>query len=143
MGLFSSNKKPAVNDPENMSPLESVTHLFAAIQIADQQASYEEKESWIRAISKLFPEHSSDRSENFFNQALSVLSRQSSSDKQQYLRSVLERINSLLSKEQIDSLGPMIADIVEADGIVMTSEMEIVYLVEEILGIKINVNEND
>jgi uncharacterized tellurite resistance protein B-like protein len=37
----------------------------------------------------------------------------------------------------------MIADIVEADGIVMTSEMEIVYLVEEILGIKINVNEND
>jgi uncharacterized tellurite resistance protein B-like protein len=143
MGLFSSNKKPAVNNPENMSPLESVTHLFAAIQIADQQASYEEKESWIRAISKLFPEHSSDRSENFFNQAHSVLASQSSSDKQQYLRSVLERINSLLSKEQIDSLGPMIADIVEADGIVMTSEMEIVYLVEEILGIKINVNEND
>ena len=126
-----------------MSPLESVTHLFAAIQIADQQASYEEKESWIRAISKLFPEHSSDRSENFFNQAHSVLASQSSSDKQQYLRSVLERINSLLSKEQIDSLGPMIADIVEADCIVMTSEMEIVYLVEEILGIKINVNEND
>jgi len=143
MGLFSSNKKPAVNNPENMSPLESVTHLFAAIQIADQQASYEEKESWIRAISKLFPEHSSDRSENFFNQAHSVLASQSSSDKQQYLRSVLERINSLLSKEQIDSIGPMIADIVEADGIVMTSEMEIVYLVEEILGIKINVNEND
>ena len=143
MGLFSSNKKPAVNNPENMSPLESVTHLFAAIQIADQQASYEEKESWIRAISKLFPERSSDRSENFFNQAHSVLASQSSSDKQQYLRSVLERINSLLSKEQIDSIGPMIADIVEADGIVMTSEMEIVYLVEEILGIKINVNEND
>ena len=143
MGLFNSNKKPAVNNPENMSPLESVTHLFAAIQIADQDASYEEKESWIRAISKLFPEHSSDRAENFFNQAHSVLASQSSSDKQQYLRSVLERINSLLSKEQIDSLGPMIADIVEADGIVMTSEMEIVYLVEEILGIKINVNEND
>jgi uncharacterized tellurite resistance protein B-like protein len=37
----------------------------------------------------------------------------------------------------------MIADIVEADGIVMTSEMEIVYLVEEMLDIKINVNEND
>ncbi|SVC52247.1 uncharacterized protein METZ01_LOCUS305101, partial [marine metagenome] len=114
MGLFNSYKKPAVNNPENMSPLESVTHLFAAIQIADQEASYEEKESWIRAISKLFPEHSSDRAENFFNQAHSVLASQSSSDKQQYLRSVLERINSLLSKEKIDSLGPMIADIVEA-----------------------------
>ena len=52
-----------------MSPLESVTHLFAAIQIADQQASYEETESWIKAITSLFPEHSSDRAETFFNQA--------------------------------------------------------------------------
>lgn len=126
-----------------MSPLESVTHLFAAIQIADQQASYEEKESWVNAISELFPEHSSDRAENFFNEAHSVLKNQNSSDGQQYLRSVLNRIRTLLSKEQLESLGPMIAHIVEADGIVMTSEMEIVYLAEEILSIKINVDEDD
>ena len=126
-----------------MSPLESVTHLFAAIQIADQQASYEEKESWVNAISKLFPEHSSDRAENFFNEAHSVLKNQNSSDRQQYLRSVLNRVRTLLSKEQLESLGPMIAHIVEADGIVMTSEMEIVCLAEEILSIKINVDEDD
>ena len=126
-----------------MSPLESVTHLFAAIQIADQQASYEEKESWVKAIAKLFPENSSDRAENFFNEAHSVLKNQNSSDRQQYLRSVLNRIRTLLSKEQLESLGPMIAHIVEADGIVMTSEMEIVYLAEEILSIKINVDEDD
>jgi len=126
-----------------MSPLESVTHLFAAIQIADQQASYEEKESWVNAISKLFPEHSSDRAENFFNEAHFVLKNQNSSDRQQYLRSVLNRVRTLLSKEQLESLGPMIAHIVEADGIVMTSEMEIVYLAEEILSIKINVDEDD
>ena len=47
MGFFSSNKKVEVNEPGDMSPLEAVTHLFAAIQIADQQASFEEKESWI------------------------------------------------------------------------------------------------
>ena len=82
MGLFSSNKKQIINTPQEMSPLESVTHLFATIQIADQQASYEEKESWISAISKLFPEHSSDRAENFFNQAHSVLASQSSNEKQ-------------------------------------------------------------
>jgi uncharacterized tellurite resistance protein B-like protein len=142
MSLFSSNKKPLINDPNDMSPLESVTHLFAAIQIADQQASYEEKESWIKAISKLFPEHSPDRAENFFNQAHSVLANQSSSDKQNYLRSILERIKTLLSRDQINAIGPMIAHIVEADGIVMTSEMEIVYLAEEILGIKISVDED-
>ena len=37
----------------------------------------------------------------------------------------------------------MIAHIIEADGIVMTSEMEIVYIAEEILGIKINVDEDE
>jgi len=143
LGFFSPDKKLAVNNPEDMSPLESVTHLFAAIQIADQQASYEEKESWVKAIAKLFPENSSDRAENFFNEAHSVLKNQNSSDRQQYLRSVLNRIRTLLSKDQLESLGPMIAHIVEADGIVMTSEMEIVYLAEEILSIKINVDEDD
>ena len=47
----------------------------------------------------------------------------------------------LLSNEQISSIGPLIADIVEADGIVMTSEMKIVALSEEILNIKIKVEE--
>ena len=141
MNFFSSNKKPIINEPNDMSPLESVTHLFAAIQIADQQASYEEKESWIKAISKLFPEHSSERAENFFNQAHSVLTNKNLKEKQNYLISILERIKTLLSDDQIISIGPMIADIVEADGIVMTSEMEIVYLAEQILGIKIIVDE--
>ena len=48
----------------------------------------------------------------------------------------------MVAQEQINSIGPMIAHIVEADGIVMTSEMEIVYLAEEILGIKISVDED-
>ena len=141
MGLFNKSKENHINAPEEMSPLESVTHLFAAIQIADQQASYEEKESWINAISKLFPEHSSDRAETFFNQAHTFLADTPSNQKENYLRLVLERIRSLLSGDQISEIGPMIADIVEADGIVMTSEMEIVYLAEEILGIKIIVDD--
>ena len=141
MGLFNKSKENHINAPGEMSPLESVTHLFAAIQIADQQASYEEKESWINAISKLFPEHSSDRAETFFNQAHTILGDTPINQKESYLRSVLERIKSLLSVDQISAIGPMIADIVEADGIVMTSEMEIVYLAEEILGIKITVDD--
>ena len=141
MRLFNKNKEIHINAPQEMSPLESVTHLFAAIQIADQQASYEEKESWISAISKLFPEHSADRPETFFNQAQTILADTPSNQKENYLRLVLERIRSLLSGDQISEIGPMIADIVEADGIVMTSEMEIVYLAEEILGINITVDD--
>ena len=139
MGLFSSNKKIEINEPSDMSPLEAVTHLFAAIQIADQQASFEEKESWINAITSLFPEHSPERAENFFYQAHGTLSSQNPKDRNIYIKSTLERIKALLSEEQIKTLGPMIADIVEADGIVMTSEMEIVSLSEKILDISIEV----
>ena len=139
MGIFSSSRKEEINQPEEMSPLESVTHLFAAIQIADQQASYEEKESWINAISKLFPENSSERSEKYYSQAHKVLSLQNNEQRLAYILSTLERIKALLSKDQIDSIGPMIADIVEADGIVMTSEMDIVSLAEKTLDIKIEI----
>ncbi len=141
MGIFSSSRKEEINQPEEMSPLESVTHLFAAIQIADQQASYEEKESWINAISKLFPENSSERSEKYYSQAHKVLSLQNNEQRLAYILSTLERIKALLSKDQIDSIGPMIADIVEADGIVMTSEMDIVSLAEKALDIKIEIEE--
>ena len=139
MGIFSSSSKKQINQPEEMSPLEAVTHLFAAIQIADQQASYEEKESWINAISKLFPENSSERSEKYYSQAHKVLSLQNNEQRLAYILSTLERIKALLSKDQIDSIGPMIADIVEADGIVMTSEMDIVSLAEKTLDIKIEI----
>ena len=141
MGIFSSRKKEEINQPEEMSPLEAVTHLFAAIQIADQQASYEEKESWVNAISKLFPENSSERSEKYYSQAHKALSLQNNEQRLTYIQSTLKRIKALLSKDQINSIGPLIADIVEADGIVMTSEMDIVSLAEEALDIKIEIEE--
>ena len=141
MGFFSSKKKNEVNDPTNMSPLEALTHLFAAIQIADNIASYEEKESWINAITQLFPEHSEERAEKFFSEAHDALSLQNSDERKSYVALVLNRLKHLLSNEQITSIGPLIADIVEADGIVMTSEMKIVALAEEILNIKIKVED--
>ena len=141
MGIFSSRRKEEINQPEEMSPLEAVTHLFAAIQIADQQASYEEKESWVNAISKLFPENSSERSEKYYLQAHKALSLQNNEQRLAYIQSTLKRIKALLSKDQIDSIGPLIADIVEADGIVMTSEMDIVSLAEEALDINIEIEE--
>jgi len=48
MGWFSRKKKePEFNDPANMSPIEAVTHLCSSIQLADGQADFEERESWV------------------------------------------------------------------------------------------------
>ena len=131
-----------INQPDDMSPLESVTHLFAAIQLVDQDASYEERISWSRSIAELFPELSIDRAENFLNEAYQVLNGQTSSDRSDYLVRLLDRINTLLSPDQINSMGPRIADLIEADGIVMTSEMEIARLIETRLNIKISIDED-
>ena len=142
MGLLNNKKGPIINQPEDMSPLESVTHLFAAIQLVDQDANYEERISWSRSIAELFPELSMDRAENFLNESYQVLSGQTSSDRADYLVRLLDRINTLLSPEQINSMGPKIADLIEADGIVMTSEMEIAKLIETRLNIKISIDED-
>ena len=95
----------------------------------------------ITKFSKLFPENSSERSEKYYSQAHKALSLQNNEQRLAYIQSTLKRIKALLSKDQIDSIGPLIADIVEADGIVMTSEMDIVSLAEEALDIKIEIEE--
>ena len=142
MGLLNNKKEPIINQPEDMSPLESVTHLFAAIQLVDQDANYEERISWSRSIAELFPKLAMDRAENFLNESYQVLSGQTSSDRSDYLVRLLDRINTLLSPEQINSMGPKIADLIEADGIVMTSEMEIAKLIETRLNINISIDED-
>ena len=143
MGWFSKKKKePEFNIPSNMSPIEAVTHLCASIHLADGQADYEERESWVNAISELFPEFSEERADRFLNEAYQVLGQTADNEKMNYISSVLNRIKILLSAEQIQVLGPKITDLIEADGIVMTAEMEIAKLVEAQLGISISVNED-
>ena len=143
MGWFSRKKKePEFNDPANMSPIEAVTHLCASIQLADGQADFEERESWVGAITELFPEFSEGRADRFLNEANQALGQKTGLEKMNYIIDVLNRIKTLLSIEQIQILGPKIAELIEADGIVMTAEMEIAKLVESQLGISISVNED-
>jgi len=143
MGWFSRKKKePEFNDPANMSPIEAVTHLCASIQLADGQADFEERESWVGAITELFPEFSEERADRFLNEANQALGQKTGPEKMNYIIDVLNRIKTLLSIEQIQILGPKIAELIEADGIVMTAEMEIAKLVESQLGISISVNED-
>ena len=143
MGWFSRKKKePEFNDPANMSPIEAVTHLCSSIQLADGQADFEERESWVGAITELFPEFSEKRADRFLNEANQALVQKTGPEKMNYIIDVLNRIKTLLSTEQIQILGPKIAELIEADGIVMTAEMEIAKLVESQLGISISVNED-
>lgn len=143
MGWFSNkNKDQMTTEPKDMSPLEAVTHLCASIQLADGQADYEEREAWISAIKELFPEFSEERADRFLIDAQTVINQKTGQERMVYISEVLQRIKVLLSNEQIKSLEPKITDLIEADGIIMTSEMEIANLIEQQLGIDITLDED-
>lgn len=143
MGWFSKNdKSEMINKPKDMSPLEAITHLCAAIQLADGQTNYEEKEPWIDTIEELFPDFSEDRAEKFLIDAQTIINKKMGSEKTNYVVDVLVRIRSLLTENQIKALAPKIANIIEADGMVMTSETDIAKVIENQLGINIAINED-
>ena len=142
MGWFSGkDKKVEQNLPNSMTPIEAVTHLCASIQLADGQSDYEEREVWLKAISELFPQFSEERADRFLGEAQIAINSKIGPDRINYVVAVLMRIKALLSNEQTQALGPKLSQLIEADGIVMTSEMEIAKLVETHLGISISVDE--
>ena len=143
MGWFSKkvNDKPERNNPSEMSPLEAVTHLCASIQLADGQLDHEEREEWIVAVTELFPEFSEDRADNFLIEAQTTINQLNSSEKHQHLKEVLDRIKNLLEDDQITTLSSKIANLIEADGIIMTSEIEIASMIEKELGVTITLDE--
>ena len=141
MGWFSRNKNEKINEPNQMSPIEAVTHLCAVIQIADGQADYKERVAWEKMIKNIFPEHSEKRADRFLSESFIILSKKNTSEKVNYAREILKRIKTLISSEQLEKLGPGIVDLIESDGIVMSSEMEIINLINSELSINIILNE--
>ena len=143
MGWFSRKKEAeTINNPEDMSPIESVTHLCAAIQISDGQVDYEEKESWSKMVKNLFPDHSDERAERFLNQAFTVLNKKNKTEKIIYIKNILKRIKILLDNKQLKQLCLDVSKLIESDGIVMNSEIEIAGLIKSELGISIILNKD-
>ena len=140
MGWFNKEEKKVTSsiNPSEMSPIESVTFLCTAIQISDGQIDNEEKNIWIELVSELFPEFSEERANNFFSEAQVSLYSKNNIEKKELTVKVIKRIKDLLDTDKINLVGKKIADLVEADGMVMSGEIEIIKLIEENLNVKIN-----
>ena len=143
MNWFSKNKKGnQIPTTADMTPLQAVTHLCACIQLSDGEANFEEKKAWLNGVSKLFPSFSEERADKFLNEAHVYINNSNQEDLIAHTKMVLERIKEVLNTDQVSGLEPILKDLVEADGIVMTSELEIVDLVENYLSINLNINKN-
>ena len=134
-----NNEKPFTKD---MTPLQAVTHLCACIQLSDGDADFKERKVWLNTVTTLFPSFSEERADKFLNEAHVYINNANQKELLIHTEKILNRIQEILSKDQVSKLGPIIKDLVEADGIVMTSEIEIVNLIERYLSIKVNINKN-
>ena len=140
---FTKNKKKnSIQSPEDMTPLQAVNHLCACIQLSDGDADFEERKAWLSAISTLFPSYSEERADKFLFEAHAYLKRSTKEDYLFYTEKVLSRIKAILNEDQIKQLGPKLKALIEADGIVMTAEMEIANLIEQYLSIQIDIDQN-
>ncbi|MBJ11712.1 MAG: hypothetical protein CMG62_01350 [Candidatus Marinimicrobia bacterium] len=139
--FFKKNKKDTILDYDKITPIEAVTYLFVFVMLSDNQNSYEEKESWKKSILKLFPNQSDERSEIFFNNASKIIPSLNSREKDYFLVEICKKILELLDDDKIKMLGPMLSDLIMADGIIMSTEVQVVNLIEKNLSISIDKNE--
>ena len=143
MSWFTSKKKKdKINHPKDMSPLESVTHLCALIQMADGRVEYEEKQSWSNLIEKLFPDFLEDRADNFLTDAFKIINDKQDFDRDNYTLAVIERIKVVLDGNRLKLLTDEISELIKSDGIIMTKEVEIAKVIERELDLKINLDED-
>ena len=143
MGWFSSNKQKKENLlPADMTPLQAVTHLCACIQLSDGDANFEERKSWLNTILTLFPSFSQDRADKFLNEAHTYINNATRQEFILHTEKVLHRVKKALTEDQIKLLGPKLKDLIEADGIVMTPELEIASIIEKNLSIKLKINKD-
>ena len=143
MGWFKKNNNEIkLRDPSEMSPLECVTYLCSLVQLADGNVNFEERQRWNDAIKGLFPDFLEQRADKFFSDAQKVFNNMMEKDKRKYIPKILSRIEELLDENQINKLSDSIGKIIEADGIVMTSELEIAKIVEDFLGVEIRISKS-
>ena len=122
------------------SPLELITYLFSHLQLADNQIDGEEKEVWAESLTKFFPDHTPERAQEIFQRAFQFIISMNDFKRKNHLITVCDQLKKHFSKDHLQSnLAPKLTKLIDADGIILSAETEIVSLIEEKLDIKIDI----
>ena len=122
------------------SPLELITYLFSHLQLADNQIDWEEKEVWAEALTKFFPDHTPERAQEIFQRACQFIISMNDFERKNHLITVCDQLKKHFSKDHLQSnLSPKLTKLIDADGIILSTEIEMVSLIEEKLYIKIDI----
>ena len=82
------------------------------------------------------------RSNKFPKAPPNTSSKKNKTEKVTYLKSILKRMKTLLDNEQLKQLCLDVSKLIDSDGIVMTSEIEIADLIKSELGLSIKLNKD-
>ena len=125
---------------DEYSPLELITYLFSHLQLADNQIDWEEKEVWAEALTKFFPDHPPERAQEIFHRACQLIISMDDFERKNHLITVCDQLKKHFSKDHLQSnLAPRLTKLIVADGIILSTETEMVTLIEEKLDIKIDI----
>ena len=131
-----------MDNQQEMTPLEAVTHLFTCLQLADGRMDFEEREAWADALTELFPDHSEGRAVDFMHDASGTILLMDSFGRRNYAIRLCLNIKDHFSEEDLQNkFGPRVAALVEADGMVFSSERAMVEDIEKELGIQITLED--
>jgi hypothetical protein len=131
-----------MDNQQEMTPLEAVTHLFTCLILSDGRMDFEEREAWADALTELFPDHSAGRAVDFMQDASRTILMMDSFSRRNYAIRLCSNIKDHFSEENLQNkFGPKVASLVEADGMVFSSEKEMVEDIEKELGISIRLKD--
>jgi hypothetical protein len=131
-----------MDNQQEMTPLEAVTHLFTCLILSDGRMDFEEREAWADALTELFPDHSEGHAVDCLHDASRTILMMDSFGRRNYAIRLCSNIKDHFSEENLQNkFGPKVASLVEADGMVFSSEKEMVEDIEKELGISIRLQD--
>ena len=127
----------------NLTPLELVTHLFSCMQIADNQITWEEKEVWADTLTELFPDHTPDRAQEILQAAYQTILPLDNYGRKNHLIAVCKEIKNHYDQQTLQNdLAPKITELIDADGMVLSAEVDLAAVIENELGIQIEISDD-
>lgn len=121
---------------ENLTPLELITHLITCLELADGRMDFEEREAWADALTDLFPEHTPDRAVEILQTASQSILALNTDERMHYTGKICDQLKNHYSIEELkEQVMPALKSIAEADGMVLSSESEMLNAIRNSFGI--------
>ncbi|NQT96952.1 MAG: TerB family tellurite resistance protein [Candidatus Marinimicrobia bacterium] len=133
MSWFKKNTQQK-NRIEDMTPLEQVTDLLVCLQLADNRIDYSEKEAWNAALKRLFPDYNQERAEAAMLRSFTSIEKLDNRQRINRLEQIITGLIQFYSTDKVrNEILPELVKLIEADGIVMSSESDMLKTIEEII----------